>query len=427
MGEMAAMIVDLGDLGLDRGGTLLVKRAMAQLAPGESLAVAGRDPALATQLRAWCREKGHPLTAVDPSIGSSIGASPSGAPASASASGAPIIGQLRERPAGRSRAEPTGGTNTGADAVVDAPPQTWGLAMRGALVESGGPRFHFPLATKDEVWSDDAGRIYAQAVAAQWNPDTAVDWQAPLDHPAEIEAAVVQIMTYLVENETAALLVPARFLAQIHPHFREVLQVLAVQVADEARHIEVFTRRAQMGAGAGSGAEHRPGLSTVGGQASLKTLLDEPDFALASFMLTVLGEGTFLSLLQFLHDHAPDPITRQIMRLAHQDEARHVAFGVAHLRRHAGRNARLRERLALAVQRRHSTLQHTAGLNEEVFDALVLLAAGSWEPQAIGRGFDRVQALQADMDSGRRRRLEGLGFGAQEAADLSALHTRNFM
>ena len=33
------------------------------------------------------------------------------------------------------------------------------------------------------------------------------------------------------------------------------------------------------------------GLSTAGGQASLKTLPDEPDFALASFLLSVLGEG----------------------------------------------------------------------------------------------------------------------------------------
>ncbi len=197
--------------------------------------------------------------------------------------------------------------------------------------------------------------------------------------------------------------------------------MLAVQVADEARHIEVFTRRAQLI------AVDRPGLSTVGGQVSLKTLLDEPDFALASFLLSVLGEGTFLSLLQFLHDHAPDPITRQIARLSYLDEARHVAFGVAHLRRHAARDPGLRERLALAVQRRHATLQHTAGLNEEVFDALVLLAAGSWEPAAIGSGFDRVLALQEDMDAGRRRRLEGLGFSAREAANLSALHTRNFM
>jgi hypothetical protein len=57
----------------------------------------------------------------------------------------------------------------------------------------------------------------------------------------------------------------------------------------------------------------------------------------------------------------------------------------------------------------------------------VLLAAGSWEPAAIGSGFDRVLALQEDMDAGRRRRLEGLGFSAREAANLSALHTRNFM
>ena len=97
-------------------------------------------------------------------------------------------------------------------------------------------------------------------------------------------------MTYLIENEQAALLVPARFLGRVHPHFREVVQLLAVQVADEARHVEVFTRRAALRGGA-------LGVSTAGGQASLQTLLDEPDFALASFLLSVLGEGTFLTLL----------------------------------------------------------------------------------------------------------------------------------
>ena len=46
-----------------------------------------------------------------------------------------------------------------------------------------------------------------------------------------MEDALVQIMTYLVENEMAALIVPSRFLAQLHPHFREVMQVLAIQAA----------------------------------------------------------------------------------------------------------------------------------------------------------------------------------------------------
>ena len=48
---------------------------------------------------------------------------------------------------------------------------------------------------------------------------------------------------------------------------------------------------------------------------SLKTLFDEPDFTLASFLLSVLGEGTFLNLLWFLKRYAPEPLTQQVARL----------------------------------------------------------------------------------------------------------------
>ncbi|MCA8950042.1 MAG: ferritin-like domain-containing protein, partial [Planctomycetes bacterium] len=239
-------------------------------------------------------------------------------------------------------------------------------------------------------------------------------------HPDFVEDALVQVLTYLIENETAALIVPARFCAQVHPQFREVAQVLAIQAADEARHIEVFTRRALL---------DRPelGLSTGGGQASLKTLVEEPDFALAGFLLSVLGEGSFVHLLGFLHLHAPDECTREIMRLTARDEARHVAFGMAHLRRHARLDPTLRARLQHAIERRHDALRHTAGLNAEVFDALVLLAAGGLTPGDVGRGHRAVAGLVAQMDAGRRTRLEQLGFEAGQAAALSALHTRNFM
>ncbi|MDM7915920.1 MAG: ferritin-like domain-containing protein, partial [Candidatus Eisenbacteria bacterium] len=304
--------------------------------------------------------------------------------------------------------------------VVDRPPARWGLAPRGASVEIGTPSFDFDLDAKEQVWSDDAARLYAQACAAQWDPEKAIDWRSSADLPGEIEQAVVQIMTYLIENETAALVVPARFLGRIHPHFREVQQLLAIQVADEARHIEVFTRRALL-------LGDSLGLSTAGGQESLKTLLDEPDFAIASFLLSVLGEGSFLSLLHFLDENAPDPVTRQVCRLAGQDEARHVAFGLSHLRRHLEIDPSLRARLAASVDRRHRALQHSAGLNEEVFDGLVLLAAGSWEPDRIAHGHEQVAALQHDMDEGRRARLARLGFTQGEAEALSSLHTKNFM
>jgi hypothetical protein len=119
--------------------------------------------------------------------------------------------------------------------------------------------------------------------------------------------------------------------------------------------------------------------------------------------------------------------TREVARLAAQDEARHVAFGLAHLRRHVDEDPALRERLAAAIERRHASLAHTAGLNAEVFDALILLAAGSWSPSALRAGHAAVVALQREMDEGRRHRLVRLGFSADVAATLSALHTRNFM
>lgn len=384
------MTVDLGPLPFARGGHLLVKRALAGAT--EPVTVVGEDPDLAIHLRAWARARGDEVD---------------------------VAGRLVPRglAAGRWRgAEPAGDPRT----PSERPSPTWGLAARGATVEAGSPAFDFGLREKDVLWTDDAARLYAQAAAAQWDPATAIDWTAPVDLPDPVEDAVVQVMTYLVENETAALLVPARFLGRLHPHFREVMQLLAIQAADEARHIEVFTRRMLL-------RRPAPALSTVGGQASLKTLLDEPDFALASFLLSVLGEGSFLALLRFLEVFAPDPITREVARLAAQDEARHVAFGLAHLQRHASRDPTLRARLAAAVERRHEALRHTAGLNEEVFDALVLLAAGSWEPRAVGDGWERVAGLQAEMDQGRRVRLLRLGFAEAEAERLSGLHTRNFM
>ena len=381
-------VVDLGELGLDEGAQLLVKRALRS---SDRVRVIGASPTLAIDLPAWCRARGH-----------------------AFADGVIVRG---DADAGRL----FGAERAGAiDRAVDDPPQRWGLAARGSLVEAGARVLEFSLSHKADVWADEAARLYAQAAAAQWDPATAIPWSAPIAHPDEVEDAIVQIMTYLIENETAALLVPARFLAKLHPHFREVMQLLAIQAADEARHIEVFTRRAQLRRG-------ELGLSTAGGQASLATLFDEPDFAIASFLLAVLGEGSFLTLLWFIRDHAPDECTREVARLAAQDEARHVAFGLAHLARHAELDPGLHGRLATAIERRHAALAHTSGLNELVFDALVLLAAGSWAHDDLRRGHAAVVKLVADMDAGRRTRLARLGFAPADAERLSALHTRNFM
>ena len=95
-------------------------------------------------------------------------------------------------------------------------------------------------------------------------------------------------MTYIAQNEYAALYVPSRFLHHVNPQFTEVLLWLSSHIYDEARHVEVFTKRAVAG-----GARSYALAST---ELSLRTLLDETDFSNAALLLNVLGEGTFLDL-----------------------------------------------------------------------------------------------------------------------------------
>ena len=400
-------VIDLQGLGFDAGAHLLVKHALAALPVGGQLRVTGSAPGWQAQLSGWCSDQGHGLRWED-------GVDAAQAMAIVARGGAQAGRWRGAAQTGRSDAR------SGGDAVAAQAQPFWGLAARGAQVEAGAPAFHFRLSDKLQVWTGSASDLYAQAVAAQWNADTDIDWNDAPELPAPVEDAIVQLMTYMVENENAALLVPARFLGQLHPHYRELQAALAIQVADEARHIDVFTRRIRR-----HGRE--PALSTAGGQASLKSLLDETDFSVAGFLLSVLGEGTFVHLLQFLQTEAPDPLTRQICRLAARDEARHVALGMSHLLYRLQHEPGFQHQLAQAVERRFDNLAGTSGLNEEVFDALILIAAGALTPEALARGAARVQQLMRDMADGRFSKLLRLGFERGHAERLASLHTRNFM
>ena len=109
-------------------------------------------------------------------------------------------------------------------------------------------------------------------------------WSTVEALPDALERAVGQTMTFLAENELSALYVPSNFLPRIHPAYAEVAMFLATQLNDEARHIEVFLRRARAGGGG-------LGVSSVTTSQSLLSLLELSDFTEAAFLLSVLGEG----------------------------------------------------------------------------------------------------------------------------------------
>ena len=383
--------LDLEDLNLAEGAPVLLRRALSSLSEGDWLEVRGDSANLGEDLAAWCRTQGLGYER------------PAGSPAlhRIQKAASPVVVHSPHE-------------------VVESADPAWGLAPRGAAIEAGGPQFAFPLKHKRDVWAANLASIYKQAVANQWSAARDIPWDDLPKLPVEIEHAVRQIMTFLTENEFAALYIPARFIPRIHPHYREVVEVMAMQVVDEARHAEAFTRRAQA-----TGFEL--GTTASSGQLSLQTLLEEPDFTTAAFLLCVMGEGTFLSLLKFLHEHAPDPVTAELARLAHRDEARHVAFGTEHVRYVLQTEPEKRRSLAAAVERRSQVLADISGLSPYVSDALVVLAGGGVSVAQIREGARRVLALHREMDGSRRERLQSLGFSGEEATELSAYHTKNFM
>jgi hypothetical protein len=295
-----------------------------------------------------------------------------------------------------------------------------GFAPRGARPEPGGPTYPFTLVERDHVAPPEVAQLYDQAVSAQWDATRDIPWTKVGRHEPALEAAVGQVMTFLAENELSALYVPARFLPRIHPAYAEVAMFLATQLADEARHIDVFLKRARAVGG-------RLGVSSVTTARSLLSLMELEDFTEAAFLLSVLGEGTFLDLLRFIEAHAPDDATHELARRARADESRHVHFGLAHVRHALEADPSLFPRLEAAVRRRAATLGGVGSAPAPLQDALTVLAAGGTDPRAIARGHDAFRELLDAMHDGRLRRLRQAGFSDEQARTISDLHTPNFM
>jgi hypothetical protein len=234
-----------------------------------------------------------------------------------------------------------------------------------------------------------------------------------------MERAVAQVMTFIAQNEYAALYVPAAFLPHVNPAYAEVVMWLAGHIHDEARHIEVFTKRALIGGYAGQ--------ALASTELTLKTLLDERDFSSAALLLNVLGEGTFMDLLTFVERHAPDAATRAAAHLAHRDEVRHVHFGISHVRERMGSDPDQRASLVAAAERRAEKLVEMSGLSPLLGEGLTIMAAGSLQPAELAEGARAVRDLMQTMEDNRIKRLQAAGFDLATATHLSELHTPNLM
>ena len=408
------MAIDGGDLPLGGGLLALVRPALELLEVDGVLAVNTWQPHLHDDLSAWCRVERHEYLGHETlADGRERHLIIRGAQSLLEGQRESIIFSAElEQPIGVASILKAIPMPERADADT-------GFAPRGSQVEPGGPRYPFDLLHRGHVAPPEVGELYDQAVSAQWNAQTDIPWNRTPTLPPVMQRALGQVMTFLAENELSALYVPSRFVSRIHPAFAEVAMFLATQMADEARHIDVFLKRARIGGGLG--------VSAATTSQSLLSLLQLTDFTEATFLLSVLGEGTFLDLLTFVENHAPDEVTAEIARRTRNDEARHVHFGLAHIRHALAHEPQLYGRLEQAVRRRSASLAGAGGVPAQLQDGLTIMAAGDNAPRAVARGHDAFRELLVTMHLNRIKRLQHAGFTSQQAEELSNLHTPNFM
>lgn len=411
----AAAAIEGGDLPLGGGLTALLRPALRLLAPGGVLAVLSTSAEAAEDLPSFCRSERHVYLGAE--------RQPDGGTRHLIQRGTLGV-PLGPREHGLRLADEPG--RFSAERVLNAVPMpahadpTSGFAPRGAQVEPGGPPHPYDLLDRERVAPPDVARLYDQAVQSQWEAGKDIPWDRVEPGPPEVERAVGQLMTFLAENELSALYVPAKFVPRIHPAYAETAMFLATQMADEARHIDVFLKRARSG---GEGL----GVSSVTTSRSLLSLLRLEDFTEAAFLLSVLGEGTFLDLLRYVEDFAPDPATKVLASRTRADETRHVHFGMAHVKHALTHDPTLYVRLEAAVRRRAATLADVGGVPAPIQDALIVYSAGSAEPRRIAQGHEAFRALLSTMHENRVKRLLSAGFTAEQAQTLSDLHSPNFM
>jgi len=237
-------------------------------------------------------------------------------------------------------------------------------------------------------------RLYEKAKSAQWNGETDLAWDTPVDQEAVVVANAMNqgglnagmdlvgtpfekwgdkewiefgvqsqnwTLSQFLHGEQGALICTARIIENVP--WVDAKYYAATQVMDEARHVEVFAKYLDTKL-----SGHYPI------NAHLRTLLDDI-IADSRWDMTYLGmqimvEGLALAAFGFIHMLTTEPLLKQLLRYVMSDEARHVAFGVLSLqdyyRELTGAEIKERQEFAFeaAVRMRDRFLQ------QEVFDRM---------------------------------------------------------
>jgi hypothetical protein len=192
--------------------------------------------------------------------------------------------------------------------------------------------------------------LYVKGTHAQWQGDTDLDWSVSVDveqlampemmHPlfgseiyqrlsakehvrlrAELTAWA---QSQFLHGEQGAMLAASQLVSSV-PDIDSKLYA-STQVADEARHVEVFDR--YLHEKVGFSYAINPHLRTL-----LDLILKDARWDMKLLGMQVMVEGLALAAFTVTRDTMTEPLLKDLTAHVIQDEARHVAYGVLSLER----------------------------------------------------------------------------------------------
>ena len=278
-----------------------------------------------------------------------------------------------------------------------------GAAQRNGAYRTGG----YTVRTKSDIWLTNAAMLYEEALQRQWSSATDIPWDTIKPLPDDVERAQCQLATFLTEVEFVAADVPGRWVAATSPDYFEPRMFLITQIMDESRHLDIFRKRALAN---GGGLMQRPDVTTSGVVGSIDL---SKDFTEMSSRLHISGEGAVLTIFRMGELMAYNEAEKYMYRLAGQDESRHVAFGVMHMRYLAETEPERKEEVHAYLDEGERALvagnQNPAARDTAQSEALAVLLGGG--QKHYDEGYKKLLAIRKRQSREYIQRIKSAGFG----------------
>jgi hypothetical protein len=288
------------------------------------------------------------------------------------------------------------------------------MAPRGAFLEEDLPSMGYTYNHKYQVWAENVEALYDEAISRQWDATRDIPWNEFETLPPELERSMCQVATLLAEIEFIASDFPAKWSWRMNQHFHEVKMFLATQAMDEARHLEVFRKRALANGGG-------LGLAARTSEQVLAMVINADSYIKGSFLMHVLGEGIVLDVFRAGEFLSPTDVDKKIFRMCMQDEARHVSYGTMHLKyflqHHPDPDAALAELHGFADEA--ETIITRMFTSPSVVEPFAVLAGEGVD--GIEAGLAAVRLLWTKIAEEYYRRCERAGFDRRDRSMFPAV------